>query len=76
MLSLPLVAALLITNLALGILNRAAPQIGVFQIGFAATMLIGYLVLDLVLPSMMPFLERLFNAGFATIGQFVAMAHG
>jgi flagellar biosynthetic protein FliR len=76
MLSLPLVAALLIANLALGILNRAAPQVGVFQIGFAVTLLIGYMVLELVLPTMMPFLTRLFDAGFGTIQQFVTMAGG
>ena len=40
-LSLPIIAALLITNLALGILSRAAPQLNVFAIGFPVTLLVG-----------------------------------
>jgi flagellar biosynthetic protein FliR len=70
MLSLPLVAALLIANLALGILNRAAPQVGVFQVGFAVTLTVGFLVLQLVLPNMLPFLTSLFNLGFSAMQQF------
>lgn len=63
MLSLPVVVALLIANLALGILNRAAPQVGIFQIGFAVTLIVGLLVLDLILPNAVPFIARLFNLG-------------
>ena len=37
-LSLPLVTALLITNLALGVLTRAAPQLNLFGIGFPITL--------------------------------------
>jgi flagellar biosynthetic protein FliR len=69
LLSLPVVAALLITNLALGILNRAAPQIGVFQIGFPLTMLIGMLLLQLMTPNMIPFFARLFTVGIDQMGR-------
>lgn len=44
-LSLPIVAALLITNVALGILTRAAPQLNLFGIGFPITLGAGLLVL-------------------------------
>ena len=67
MLSLPIVAALLIANLALGILNRAAPQIGVYQVGFTITLITGFLVLDLILPNAAPFLLHLFDLGQDTI---------
>jgi flagellar biosynthetic protein FliR len=36
--SLPIIAALLITNVALGILTRAAPQLNIFGIGFPITL--------------------------------------
>ena len=68
LLSLPVVAALLITNLALGILNRAAPQIGVFQIGFPLTMLVGMLLLQLMIPNMIPFFMRLFDSRYRSDG--------
>ncbi|GAB3630433.1 flagellar biosynthesis protein FliR [Pandoraea terrae] len=64
MLSLPLVAALLITNLALGILNRAAPQLNIFAVGFPLTLAIGLLVVELMMPRIAPVLDRFFALGF------------
>ena len=75
LLSLPVVAALLIANLALGILNRAAPQIGVFQIGFPLTMLVGMLLLQLMVPNMIPFFARLFDSGIERMGVVAAGLH-
>lgn len=49
-LSLPIVAVLLITNTALGILTRAAPQLNLFGIGFPVTIGMGYVMLGLSLP--------------------------
>ncbi|MGH8777805.1 flagellar biosynthetic protein FliR [Paraburkholderia sp.] len=69
LLSLPVVAALLIANLSLGILNRAAPQIGVFQIGFPLTILVGMLLLQLMAPNMIPFFARLFDNGIDEMGR-------
>lgn len=63
-LSLPVLAALLITNLTLGILSRAAPQLNIFAVGFPLTLAIGWLVLALALPFFTPVLERLFENGF------------
>ena len=69
LLALPVVAALLIANLALGILNRAAPQIGIFQVGFPVTMLVGLLLLQLMVPNLMPFFLRIFDVGIAQVGR-------
>lgn len=49
-LALPLIACLLLTNFALGILTRAAPQLNLFGIGFPVTVGAGFLVIGLVLP--------------------------
>ena len=58
-LSLPVLTALLITNLALGILTRAAPQLNIFAVGFPLTLSIGLFVLALSMPFYAPILERL-----------------
>ena len=58
-LSLPVLTALLITNLALGILTRAAPQLNIFSVGFPLTLSIGLFVLALSMPFYLPILERL-----------------
>jgi flagellar biosynthesis protein FliR len=72
LLALPVVVALLIANLALGILNRAAPQIGVFQIGFAMTMLVGMLLFQAMMPNLIPIFMRLFDNGIEQMGRIAA----
>lgn len=49
-LSLPIVTILLIMNMALGILNKSAPQLNMFGIGFPLTLLTGFIMLKLMLP--------------------------
>lgn len=49
-LALPLIAILLMTNLALGILTRSAPQLNIFAIGFPITLSVGLVALNLSLP--------------------------
>jgi flagellar biosynthetic protein FliR len=66
-LSLPLIAALLITNLALGILTRSAPQLNIFAIGFPITLAVGFFMLMLTLPYLSPLLETFMQAGQNTM---------
>ncbi|OZI75598.1 MULTISPECIES: flagellar biosynthetic protein FliR [Bordetella] len=63
LLALPLICALLTINLAMGILNRAAPQLSVFAVGFPVSLIAGLLLLALVLPHSAPFLEALLRDG-------------
>ena len=63
LLSLPPMAALLMTNLTLGILTRAAPQLNIFAVGFPITLAIGMVTLALSLPYFAPVMERLFVEG-------------
>ena len=65
-LSLPLIAILLMTNLALGILTRSAPQLNIFAIGFPITLGVGLIMLSLVLPYFVPQLELLIQNGLKT----------
>jgi flagellar biosynthetic protein FliR len=64
--SLPIVAALLITNIALGILTRAAPQLNLFGIGFPVTLGVGLLTLSIALPYLGTPIVNLFNQGIET----------
>lgn len=68
-LALPMIAALLITNMALGILTRAAPQLNLFAIGFPLTLGIGFIVLALTLPYLATPLQRLFMDGLDAVRQ-------
>ena len=74
LLSLPVIAALLITNLALGIMTRAAPQLNVFAVGFPITLMVGFLVPYLSIPFFVPLLERLFHQGLDVATQVLRAA--
>ncbi len=70
LLALPVVAALLTVNLALGVLTRAAPQLNVFAVGFPITLIIGFSALLLSLPYFTPVLERLIQDSVALLLSF------
>lgn len=65
-LSLPIVAALLLTNIALGILTRAAPSLNLFGIGFPVTLGVGFIVIAATLPYLSGPMLNLFNQGIET----------
>jgi flagellar biosynthetic protein FliR len=66
-LALPVVAALLITNVALGILTRAAPQLNLFGVGFPITLSVGFVMLALTVPYLAVPLELLFAEAFGVL---------
>jgi len=68
-LALPILAALLITNVSLGILTRAAPQLNLFGIGFPVTIAMGFLMIALMLTYMEAPLESIFTEVFGLIRQ-------
>lgn len=67
MLALPLIAALLIANISLGVLARIAPQLNIFAIGFPVTSITGFAVLMLSLPHFGAALQRLYERGFVAL---------
>jgi len=69
LLALPAVTALLITNMALGILTRTAPQLNLFGIGFPITLSIGFVVLALALPGMLKPIENFIEQGVSNMHQ-------
>lgn len=75
LLSMPIMAALLITNLALGIMTRAAPQLNVFSVGFPITLAAGFVVLAIALPYFVPLFERLLHDALQMAMQVLRLAN-
>ena len=75
-LSMPVITALLIANLALGILTRAAPQLNLFSIGFPVTLLSGYLMLAVTLPYWSRPLLTALQAGMQSVREFTLALAG
>ena len=51
LLALPALTAVLMVNIAFGVITRAAPQLNIFAVGFPVTILVGIVFLMLALPS-------------------------
>ncbi len=75
LLSMPIMAALLITNLALGIMTRAAPQLNVFSVGFPITLAAGFVVLAIAMPYFVPLFDRLLHAALQMAMQVLRLAN-
>lgn len=52
--AMPVIAALMLVNLALGVLTRAAPQLNIFAVGFPLTMGVGFLIFTISIPYILP----------------------
>jgi flagellar biosynthetic protein FliR len=63
--ALPAIVGLLLVNLALGVVSRAAPQLNLFAVGFPVSMLLGFAMLMLSLPSLQGGFERLVTDALA-----------
>jgi len=61
MLALPAASALLLVNIAFGVMTRAAPQLNVFALGFPITMLGGLVIVWASYAAAGPLVEQLLN---------------
>jgi flagellar biosynthetic protein FliR len=50
LMGLPVVAALLLVNIGMGMVSRAAPQLNIFAVGFPVTLGVGFVLMWLSLP--------------------------
>ncbi|MFZ4703226.1 MAG: flagellar biosynthetic protein FliR [Candidatus Methylumidiphilus sp.] len=66
---LPVITTLLLANLALGILTRAAPQLNLFNIGFTLTLGIAFVSIALAIPYLLVPIEHLFREGMELLGR-------
>ena len=61
LLALPVMTALLLINLAFGIITRTAPQLNIFAVGFPVTILAGLFIMFLVMPGFLVALTSIFQ---------------
>ena len=72
LLALPIVVALLITNIALGVLGRVSPQLNLMAIGFPVTLILGFSALYVGMSYLGAPLQQLFEHGLQSmLGFFV-----
>ena len=67
-LALPILAVELIIEVGVGLLMKAVPQINVFIVNIQLKILIGFIIILLLVPSLSTFLELIMNKMFDQIG--------
>jgi flagellar biosynthetic protein FliR len=67
LISLPVLAAVMMANAALGVLTRAAPQLNIFAVGFPITLGLGFVVLAYSLPYFLPLFQGMIEQSINTM---------
>lgn len=62
--ALPALTALLLINLAFGVITRAAPQLNIFAVGFPVTILAGFVFVFLSMPAAFKLFQRFMDQSF------------
>ena len=65
--AMPITFAILLTNVGLGILSRTMPQMNIFVVGIPMQLMIGIVVLSMIIPFYVLFLDVLFNEMYGNI---------
>ncbi|MCW8934391.1 MAG: flagellar biosynthetic protein FliR [Gammaproteobacteria bacterium] len=73
MIGLPAVTALMVVNIAMGVITRAAPQLNIFAVGFPLMILLGFIFLAATLPSVFSLFTQLLMDAFEDIAQMMEM---
>ena len=76
LIALPATVALIIVNLALGVVTRAAPQLNLFGIGFPITMMAGFFALIAGLDSLMNGIDGLIGNALSAAADLIGTAGG
>lgn len=71
--ALPALAAMLAVNMVMGVITRSAPQMNLFSIGFPITMTVGFIAIQLTLPTVAREFELLLNDAIASIAILMGM---
>lgn len=71
-LALPAVVAMLMVNVAFGVISRAAPTLNLFAVGFPITLMLGFVVMIVAVRSHGVIWEGLFTEALTMIGRLIS----
>jgi flagellar biosynthetic protein FliR len=69
--ALPIVGAMLMVNMGMGVVMRAAPQLNIFSVGFPVTMLLGFSLIWITLPNVFSVFNELQDEAFRHLMQIL-----
>ena len=74
LIALPVMASLLLVNIGVGIMTRAAPSLNIFSVGLPAMMVAGYILIVACIGSMGGRIQWLWDLAFSTLREILGMA--
>lgn len=72
LIALPAAASLLVVNLAFGVITRAAPQLNIFAVGFPMSLMLGFVLIIVTLPALVPQVTELLVEAVNAMGRVLA----
>ena len=72
MIALPALVALLIVNIAFGVMTRSSPQLNIFAIGFPITIAVGFVIMIVTLPDFAAKVSLLLDELFGVLRRLIA----
>lgn len=73
LIALPVMASLLLVNIGVGIMTRAAPSLNIFSVGLPAMLVAGYILLMICIGSMGGRIHWLWNLAFSRLREILGM---
>lgn len=74
MVVMPAIAAMLMVNVSFGVMAKASPQLNPFSVGFMITIVFGFIIFYVTLPSLYPYFVHLMEDGFSLAEQIIQMS--
>ena len=66
--AIPAITALLVVNIAMGLMTRVAPQMNIFSVGFPLTMMLGFIAIAVTIPMAMRIFQDLLEQSIEYVG--------
>ena len=67
MMVLPAITALLMVNVSFGVMAKASPQLNPFSVGFLITIILGFAIIYVTMPTLIPYFEQIMTDIFQLI---------
>lgn len=74
MVVMPAIGAMLMVNVSFGVMAKASPQLNPFSVGFMITIIFGFVIFYIALPSLYPYFVKLMEDGFGLIEKVIQMS--
>ncbi len=74
MIALPAIISLLMISVVMGVVTKSTPQMNIFAVGFAITIIAGFIIILVTLSTAFPQMARLFGEGFTFMREM--LIHG